>query len=86
MRLTKGSPEAIEWGKRMKALRNRGSSNLKQKADNYESDSKVETKEEIESTAATEPKKKQRAARFPKGSTEAKEHMAKLRSLKKRHQ
>jgi hypothetical protein len=79
MRLTKGSAEAKAWGERMKASR-------KPKANQTAATDRKETTDEIKLPAAAEPEKKRRTARFAKGTAEAKEHMAKLRSLKKRHQ
>ena len=77
-RITKGSAEAKAWGERMKALRG-GKKPTTAVAPTTEALPTAE--EEIKPMAEEQPKK--RAGRLSKGSAEAKEHMAKLRSMVK---
>jgi hypothetical protein len=66
----------------MKALRK---PNLKQTATVAdETTDEIKLPAATESTVAAEPEKKRRTARFAKGSAEAKEHMDKLRAMRKK--
>jgi hypothetical protein len=73
MTLQKGSAEAKAWGDKMRTLRNGKRS--------------TKTNEETAAAAVEETKEEpppQKKTKMIKGSDEAKQHMAQLRSLKKK--
>jgi hypothetical protein len=76
-RVQKGSPEAKAWGDKMKQLRKRGG------ATNLKPEEPITNEKETDTTPPP-PSTSPRRIKFTKGSQEAKEHMAKLRAMKKK--
>ena len=90
-RITKGSTDAIEWGKNMRALRKANSDKKNVGGEIVDGGELIETK--TRPAAATEaadeqttPPTKRKPSRLEKGSIEAKEHMAKIRAMRKQKQ
>ena len=84
-RITKGSTDAVEWGKKMRALRKGNSDKKNVGGEIIDSGELIETKttEPAAATVVAAAEETRKRSRLEKGSTEAKEHMAKIRAMRK---